>query len=325
MSNRAVAPVLAVLISSLAGAALTVSAVAAPATQDKAEAAANECLASPKGETPKGSHWYYRLEKGTKRKCWYLADAVAKSAKTASASVAPAPSANPAPPRAPEVAIQPSVANARAELATRAPKAEAVSDDSTLSETIWPQPEARADGAASNNDQGGSAQPGTTGAGAAATPPAKDWAMTTRWPESSMPGAPDNQSTASVETRPQQSAAPQAASLKDKSATPVAAQQFVGLSLNSTPMLLIMLAGVLSVVAVAGRMIIKYAGSRQSKNRNPRRSIWDNVPQDNDASQAYESLLQPRRSQFASDLPEASDPSNEIEQLLHRASKRAAA
>ncbi|WP_424631902.1 hypothetical protein [Bradyrhizobium sp. SYSU BS000235] len=329
MSNRAVAPVLAVLISSLAGMALTVSAIAAPATEDKAEASADQCLAAPKGETPKGAHWYYRLEKGTKRKCWYLADAAAKANKATASSAPPpaaaAPSVNRAPPRAPEAAIQPSVANARAELANRAPKTAAASDDATLSETIWPQPEAQAASIASNGDQSASGQPETTGTGVAATPPAKDSAITSRWPDANMPSTTGNQSTAPIQTASQQTAAPQAASPKDKLTAPVAAGQFHGISLDSTSMLLIMLAGVLTIVAIVGRMIIKYAGYRQAKNRSPRRPIWDNVAQENDASHAYESLLQPRRSQFATEPTEANDPGSEIEQLLQRVSKRAAA
>jgi len=326
MSNRAVAPVLAVLLSSLASAALSVSAGAAP-TEDQAEAPANECLTAPKGETPKGAHWYYRLEKGTKRKCWYLADQAAKSSKVASASSAPtpAPSASPDRPRTPVPTIQPTIANARAELTSRPPKAESVSDDATLSETIWPQPEAPADTVASNNDQSASGPAQNTGAGPAAAPPAKDWAMTSRWPESNLPNTPDNRSTPPVETRPQQGAAPQDAPTKDKSAALTAADHFHGMSFNSTPMLLIMFAGVLTIVAIAGRMIIKYAGDRRAKNRNPRRNIWDNVPQENDASHGYEALLQPRNSRFATMPAETDDPSNEIEKLLQRASKRAAA
>jgi hypothetical protein len=34
--------------------------------------AAEECLTTPKDETPPGKHWYYRSERGTKRHCWYL-------------------------------------------------------------------------------------------------------------------------------------------------------------------------------------------------------------------------------------------------------------
>jgi hypothetical protein len=34
--------------------------------------AAADCLTEPKGDTPPGQHWYYHLDRGTDRKCWYL-------------------------------------------------------------------------------------------------------------------------------------------------------------------------------------------------------------------------------------------------------------
>src|SRR6266516_1064296 len=34
--------------------------------------AAETCLAAPKGAAPQGSHWYYRVDQGTQRKCWRL-------------------------------------------------------------------------------------------------------------------------------------------------------------------------------------------------------------------------------------------------------------
>jgi hypothetical protein len=36
--------------------------------------AAEECLAKPKDGAPQGQHWYYRLDRSTKRQCWYLRD-----------------------------------------------------------------------------------------------------------------------------------------------------------------------------------------------------------------------------------------------------------
>jgi hypothetical protein len=34
--------------------------------------AADECLSGPKGTAPKGSHWYYRVDRSTGRHCWYI-------------------------------------------------------------------------------------------------------------------------------------------------------------------------------------------------------------------------------------------------------------
>src|ERR1700754_4653051 len=36
-------------------------------------ARADDCSAAPHSVAPKGSHWYYRLDREKKRKCWYLA------------------------------------------------------------------------------------------------------------------------------------------------------------------------------------------------------------------------------------------------------------
>jgi hypothetical protein len=45
--------------------------------------AAEECLTTPKDETPPGKHWYFRMERGTKRHCWYLRQEGETSSQTA--------------------------------------------------------------------------------------------------------------------------------------------------------------------------------------------------------------------------------------------------
>jgi hypothetical protein len=34
--------------------------------------AVDECLIAPNSPPPSGSHWYYRVERSTQRKCWYI-------------------------------------------------------------------------------------------------------------------------------------------------------------------------------------------------------------------------------------------------------------
>src|SRR5512144_2432870 len=36
--------------------------------------AADECLAARNAEAADGMHWYYRTDRATKRKCWFLAE-----------------------------------------------------------------------------------------------------------------------------------------------------------------------------------------------------------------------------------------------------------
>src|ERR1700735_5760700 len=104
MPNRTAKFVSALIASFLAGALLTTASYGAADPAD-------ECLSGPKGQTPQGSHWYYRIDHATKRHCWYLADERAPqiAAPNSSASTKPAP-------QDADAAMQQSVANARAEL-----------------------------------------------------------------------------------------------------------------------------------------------------------------------------------------------------------------
>src|SRR5436305_14763124 len=75
--------------------------------------AADDCLAGPDKATPKGGHWRYHVERGTGRKCWYVANETATddAAKPADA-VDPDTTAS-APPR-PAAKVTPSLERAAA-------------------------------------------------------------------------------------------------------------------------------------------------------------------------------------------------------------------
>ena len=47
------------------------------------------CLRGPGGVAPQGKHWYYRTERPSMRKCWYLAEKGQKVAQRAAARTAP--------------------------------------------------------------------------------------------------------------------------------------------------------------------------------------------------------------------------------------------
>jgi hypothetical protein len=121
MSYRVAKFASAILASVLANAAL-------PAISYSAAPAADDCLSGPKDQAPQGSHWFYRIERGTKRHCWYLKDASGNVSQAAPANTAPvanpaspgrettsAPVANPAPSNR-ETTAQRSLADAHAEL-----------------------------------------------------------------------------------------------------------------------------------------------------------------------------------------------------------------
>ena len=102
----------------------TAAQAATPATQ----AAADGCLSAPQGATPSGSHWYYRIDRVTKRQCWYLReesdtgeDKFARAAPPASA-----PASAPEEPAAPQqrTITRKSIADARAEWISQPARAE---------------------------------------------------------------------------------------------------------------------------------------------------------------------------------------------------------
>jgi len=78
MSNRSVKFAPALFAGVVAGANLAattdlraqVLTTAAEAATQAPQAAADSCLTAPKGATPAGSHWYYRIDRVTKRQCW---------------------------------------------------------------------------------------------------------------------------------------------------------------------------------------------------------------------------------------------------------------
>jgi hypothetical protein len=81
-------------ISALVMIAIAGAAVAATARSSHAEPAADDCLSQPSGAPPQGSHWYYRTDRSTNQRCWYLKAKEAKEAKEV-ARPKPQPSAKP--------------------------------------------------------------------------------------------------------------------------------------------------------------------------------------------------------------------------------------
>ena len=52
----------------------------------RANSLAAECLSAPDSPSPQGTHWYYRLDLSTQRKCWYLRAPVRSLRRAAQAS-----------------------------------------------------------------------------------------------------------------------------------------------------------------------------------------------------------------------------------------------
>jgi hypothetical protein len=68
-------------------------------------ARAADCLAGPNAPSPAGSHWFYRIDHATHRKCWYLGDANRRRASAAQTQAARRSVAEP--PEPPEEAPAP--------------------------------------------------------------------------------------------------------------------------------------------------------------------------------------------------------------------------
>lgn len=259
MGNRTANFISALIGSVIAGvplAAVSQNAPSAPSTASTATAttanAASDCLASPKGAAPQGQHWFYRLDRATKRQCWYLrAEGGKESTKaTQSAQATPdTPNAAPAGPR--------SVQNAHAEY-------------------IAPQT-----GAAASTSAAASTQQAPSATDANAAQPA----VATRWPEAA-PASPAPQPS------PATAVAPAAASVQPSaqptaSPAPVtlaAADTPADKPSGSLQMLMLVIGGALALAGLLASVIYRFAGGRVRVQTADRRVNWDR--QDDDDSRA---------------------------------------
>src|ERR1700744_1411565 len=126
--------------------------------------AADSCLTEPKGDGAQGKHWYYHIERGTGRHCWYQrgqedASARADDEKQAAADQTPPPKVAPA--------AAHSFADGHAEIAPKV----VPPDTPAAAPSAWPIPQTA--NAPANN--------------ATATAPAQaapNSALASRWPQS---------------------------------------------------------------------------------------------------------------------------------------------
>ena len=146
MSNRSVKFAPALFAGVVAGANLAamtdlraqVLTTTAEAATQAPQAAADSCLTAPKGATPAGSHWYYRIDRVTKRQCWYLReeadtadDKFARAAPPASAPAAASAAEDPTSAQQ-RTNTRKSVADARAEWVSQQPRAEPAKVERTV-------------------------------------------------------------------------------------------------------------------------------------------------------------------------------------------------
>ena len=316
MSSRTAKFVSAIFASLLAAGPLVTASHGAPAEAEK-------CLSGPKGTPPAGGHWYYRVDRATKRACWYVGDANAKIAKKiarAAPETSP-PSSSASPPNSANT--PPSIANARAELPLPRPRVEQESGFFTT-----PRPLASVAGVVGPDND-----PRTNDAGAQRSMVSSRWVELAGSSTQAVPGpSTDNTAPASGTAPTPSKAAPTAAA----PALPLAAAEASPTEkpTGSVQMLLIAILGALALAGVLASAIFRLSGQRRNKSRGDRRVNWDSVRTDRPSLSAEARTARsarglgllpqgslPREPRPADD---ADDADQRIAQLLSRPPRRAA-
>jgi hypothetical protein len=299
MSNRTAKFVSAIFASVLAGVSL--------ATLSPGAARADDCLAAPKDETPEGSHWYYRIEHGTKRHCWYLRQEGEQQTQTAAPD--PSSSATPMPPKA-EGATPRSLADAHAELPPRTSIA-------PVKNSAAPFP----------------AMPAVTesnGVPPAALPPQS--VVASRWPETSSMGSATGSPpvTTEIAANLPSNATAAPAPLAAAAAVPLAAADTSQSLPPSVPKLLAVITGALALAGITATVVFKLGGARRRSRRRVRPDdIWERVDDDGiRRSNRPAPDVVPRRTGFPRDLDQPvdadlNDASERIAEFISQLSRRA--
>jgi hypothetical protein len=323
MPNRTAKFVSALFAGLLAGAPLTTASHSAPAPAE-----AEKCLAGPKGTPPQGGHWYYRVDRATKRHCWYIGDEKEKIARAvpanSSASAAPA-----SPPK--NAATQRTIADARAELPL--PQMQVEPETSITGQRAAA---AAANTAGTDTNQRANVWDTNTQSSAQSS------VIASRWPESSgvspsaspAPAPATYQSAAPVQPDAAAAPAPAIAPVTLAAADSSAARQT-----GSIQTLLIVITGALSLAGLIGSAIFRFGSMRWTGGRDvggDRRAIWDPV---SPSPMAYPSSDAPMP---AADIPRETrlipretrvipletrapdDPNRRITEMLARLSRTAA-
>ncbi len=266
MSSRTAKLVSAIFTTLLACAPLATASHGVPAEAEK-------CLSGPKGAPPAGGHWYYRVDRATKRNCWYIGDAKEKitekiAEKTARAAPETPSAAKPASP-ANSANTPSSIANARAELPLRQSRAERETSVFTA-----PRPLATVAGAISPDND-----PRTSDAGAQRS------VVASRWGELAGSGTPavPGPSTDNAAPTPAPASAPaKAAPTAAVPALPLAAADVSSTEkpVGSVQMLLIAILGALALAGLLASAIFRLSGLRRRGIRSGQSVNWDSVRTD---------------------------------------------
>lgn len=237
--------------------AMAASVLAAPVIllAESAGAAPDDCLPGPKGATPQGQHWYYRLDRATKRQCWYLREAAGKTSHT----LAP---------------------NASAAATTAPQQSKGGAHPLEDAHAEWPAPQTgnRPDTTATVPQQAVSTPVNPLGADAGQATAAQDTAVPqpafgSRWPDASE--MPASAATPLGDARPAPRAAPRV-----PGATPLAAaasDTAAETSSGSIRSLLMAMLGALALAGVIASIIYRFSARHRARQevRGRRQVNWD--------------------------------------------------
>jgi len=230
--------------------------------------AADSCLTEPKGDV-QGKHWYYHIERGTGRHCWYVRGQDDTSARDDDDKQA---ASDQAPPAKVDPATARTFADAHAEIAPKA-----ASPDSTIAAaapSVWPAPQAAnapAYNAAASNS--------------APAPAAADSALASRWPQSADAAAPSPSpqpdATLMVADAQDNAANANAANATDAPPPPAANPAPPERPSSSIQKLLMVAFGALTLAGLTGSAVYRL-GLRERNAwqdaQNPNRPPWVDEP-----------------------------------------------
>ncbi|WP_454618697.1 hypothetical protein [Bradyrhizobium cenepequi] len=304
MSKRTAKFVSALFATVLAGAGFTASAENGAETVDSTKTA-DTCLSAPKGPTPAGGHWHYRLDRANKRKCWYVRQENDKAAKAASAEQESPPPAETASPPQPTASISPSVADARAELAS-------------------PQTDPRQRPASAFDNA-----PSTVGA------PGSNSLVSARWLDQASMASSGGTKVAAADTAANPPEEPQAEPQPSPPPAPAATAHST-VEKQSTSTLLFIMAGTLALAGLVGGLIFRLnrASTPPYEVDNEWRAPWDRdhaerapplAAQHKETPPRPAEPPRPRSAEAAQPEPSFEDTQRQIKEMLARLAKSATA
>jgi hypothetical protein len=318
MSSRTAKFASAIFASLIVGAPLTT-------ISDSAAGADDECLSSPKDQTPQGGHWYYRIDRVTKRHCWYLKEDDEKPSQAAAKLVAP----KVVPP------FQRSVADARAELPAQGRNEppnqgnRLTSADVAVSamnkDTKPPVAEIPRTVVASR--WLGQSEADSANSAAFLTSPTP---LASPMPSGSVSNGPMANSNSPMANKVSDTNLGAAAPTQPPSPPLVAGQFAADLSSATSAypiqMLLAAMMGALALAGLLGRVIFKFVGPRRPasrRGRGRRGAIWKSAATGGKApSRIYPRADALPRPDFPRDLDEVNDPDDRIAELLRDFSRK---